>query len=400
MKKNLAKSVALFMVCIMLITAAPLNIFAAESYPASQEITTDTLDETADMLKGIADYLRSAKAYFFTKKFMSEEDIEKIDEATEILSDATAYLSGDGTASDSELSASDAITLKEVASLFEKIALYLNSVDYTSLGGIILKEILPEDTAKNMRKAAVALKAISAYFEENDLEDLGNDIKNEVSQETTTSRIKNIISFIGTTVKKVAGIFTGGYDLYENGLVGYLYDPAEKCFYTAADPWQRTLGYGFIYDGASPLVLINFDTLRLKFDYAGENWLVQVWKGQYGLVFYGAEIGVYNKPADRNVDIYDCADDEDMLKMSMDFYEYETGFLKKPTWEKKFSRPYGDYWWCTGFIPGNRNGEFENLRVSARITMKDYDMLSAFTTALSNQVISYETNGLDVIFSF
>lgn len=400
MKKILTKSIALVMTCVMLLCAAPMNIFAADSYTSDQDITLDTLNKTAAMLSSMADYLQSAKASLFTKKIVSDEEIKKIDDTAETLSDAVAYLSGTGTSAEKNISDSDVNALKEVAAIFEKIAFYLNSVDYTSLGGVILREILPDNSAQKFRKTAAALKAISAYFEENDLSDLKADIKNETSAETTVSRIKHVITFIANTLKSIPGVLLNGFDLKEDGIASYLYDPAEKCFYTASDPWQRSVGYGILYDVASPLVLINFDTVRLKFDYAGENWLIQVWKGQYGMVFYGGEIGVYTKPADRNVDIYDCADDDKLLKMSMDFYEYETGFLKKPVWEKKFSRPYGEYWWCTGFIPGNRLGEFENLRVSARITMKDYDMLKAFTDALSNQVISYKTNGLDVTFNY
>ncbi len=400
MKKNLTKSMALIMACVMLLCVAPVNIYAAESYTSDQNITLDTLTETADMLSSISDYFKSSRSSLLTKKFVSDEDMEKIDDTSEILSDAIVYLSGDDTSSDKDLSESEVNTLKEVAALFEKIALYLNSVDYTSLGGVILREILPDNAAQDVRKVAAALKTISTYLDENELEDIGTDIKNEISPVTTTTRIKQFLLFIKKTLTEVVGIFTQGFDVQENGLVGYLYDPAEKCFYTASDPWQRAMGYSVLYDGASPLVLINFDTLRLKFDYAGENWMIQIWKGQYGLVFYGAEIGVYSKPVERNLEIYDCADDDHLLKMSMDFYEYETGFLKKPVWEKKFSRPYGEYWWCTGFIPGNRNDEFENLRISARITMRDYDMLKAFTGALSNQVVSYETDGLDVIFTY
>ncbi len=399
MKKFFSKSIALVMACIMLLSVAPMNIYAAESYTSEPTVTLDTLSDAAATLNSVSSYFKSSKVSFLAKSLVSDDDMEKIDDTTEILSDAVVYLSGDDTSAGSDLSESDVNTLKEVAILFEEIALHLNSVDYTSLKGYILREILPDNAAEEMRKAAAALKTISTYLENNDLDAIGTNIKNEVSAETNFTRIKQFLLFIKKTLTEVFGVLTH-FNLQENGLAGYLYDPAEKCFYTASDPWQRAMAYTLIYDVASPFVWINFDTVRLKFDYAGENWMIQVWKGQYGMLFYGAEIGVYTKPVERNFGIYDCADDEHLLKMSMDFYEYETGFLKKPAWEKKFSRPYGDYWWCTGFLPGNKLGEFENLRLTARITMKDYDMLEAFTGALRNQVISYETNGLDVIFSY
>ena len=114
-------------------------------------------------------------------------------------------------------------------------------------------------------------------------------------------------------------------------------------------------------------------------------------------MFYGAEIGVYTKPVDRDYEHYDCASDDELLKMSFDFYEYN---LLSRKFEKEFSRPYGDYWWCTGFIPGNMIGRFNWMRVDARITMRDYDMLTSVKEALDKEGLSYSTNGLNVYISF
>ena len=190
-------------------------------------------------------------------------------------------------------------------------------------------------------------------------------------------------------------------DLSETGIAGYLYDSGEKCFYTASDPWQRTVGYNELFDVFSEVALIDFDTMRVKFDYKNKNWLIQIWKGQYGLLFYGAEIGVYNKPSDRKLAHYDAVKDNERLKMSMDFYEYKKElFSNKVEWKKQFSRPYGYYWWCTGFIPGNRNDEFEKLRVDARITAMDYDMLAGITASVKRQGIKYQVNGLDIRFTY
>ena len=184
-------------------------------------------------------------------------------------------------------------------------------------------------------------------------------------------------------------------EMEKSGVFGYLYDPSEKCFYTAADPWQRNVGYNSIFDTAAPLSLINFDTLRLRFEYDNKDWMIQLWKGQYGLIFYGAEVGVYTKPKDRTIMHYDCASDDEMLKMSMDFLEYKRG-----TWSKRFSRPYGYYWWCTGFVPGNKFGDFSGIGLDMRITAKDYTMLNALKGALDKNKITYTTKGLDVYFSY
>lgn len=186
----------------------------------------------------------------------------------------------------------------------------------------------------------------------------------------------------------------------ENGIFGYLYDPKEGCFYTSADPWQRAVGYNSVFDTMGPFTFIDFDTVRLRFPYGDKDWMIQLWKGQYGLVFYGAEVGVYTKPKDRDVMHYDAASDNEMLKMSMTFIEKETKLSGKTEWKEKFTRPYGYYWWCTGFLPGNVYGHFENLKLDMRITMKDYEMLSGVTAALKENGISYTVQGLDVYFVF
>ena len=185
-------------------------------------------------------------------------------------------------------------------------------------------------------------------------------------------------------------------EMEKSGILGYLYDPKEKCFYTSADPWQRVVGYNEAFDVMGPFTLISFDTMRLRFEYQDKDWMIQLWKGQYGLVFYGAEVGVYTKPKDRAVKHYDAASDSEMLKMSMTFLMKNS----KGQWIEKFSRPYGFYWWCTGFLPGNKYGKFDTMKLDMRITMKDYEMLSGVTAALKENGVPYTVKGLDVYFMY
>ncbi len=184
-------------------------------------------------------------------------------------------------------------------------------------------------------------------------------------------------------------------EMEKSGVLGYLYDPKGMYFYTSADPWQRNFGFNSLYDTAAPFTLINYDTLRLRFDYGSKNWMIQIWKGQYGLVFYGGEVGVYTKPKDREVMHFDCANDSELLKMSMTFNEKIFG-----KWYERFTRPYGDYWWCTGFLPGNKLGNFSTIRLDLRITAMDYTMLEGFKSTLKQNNVEYTVKGLDVYFSF
>ncbi len=237
--------------------------------------------------------------------------------------------------------------------------------------------------------------------------------------------------YIGAADSKIYGNFGEVVSLYyepieipetvypddwdQTGIIGYLYDPEAQCFYTADDPWQRNFGYNELYDQSASLVAIIIETCRLKFEYDDRDWMIQLWKGNYGFILYGAEIGIYTKPKDRAIEHYDCATNEDMLQMEMTLYE-KTEVLGVETWVKTFSRPYQRQWWHTGFVFGNVMTRFDtDLRLYARITMRDYAMLAACEGAfreqgfikadLSNlaQVVKaegnfYTTNGLDISF--
>ncbi len=203
-------------------------------------------------------------------------------------------------------------------------------------------------------------------------------------------------------------------DWQETGVIGYLYDPVEKCFYTADDTWQRNFGYSEIYDNAASLVVIIIETCRIKFEYDKRDWMFQLWKGQYGWVLYGAEIGIYTKDQNKPVDHYNCATDEDMLQMEMVLWEKQT-VLGKETWVRSFGRPYERQWWHTGFVWGNMIGRNKDLKMEARITMRDYAMLDAVVKAFREKGFdevtgswkdiltkgkndSFYVNGLDVYF--
>jgi fibronectin type 3 domain-containing protein len=181
------------------------------------------------------------------------------------------------------------------------------------------------------------------------------------------------------------------------GVFGYLYDYNEKCFYTADDTWQRNFGYSEIYDNGASLIVIVIETARIKFDYDNRNWMFQLWKGQYGWVLYGAEIGIYNKEKNRPVEHYTCSNDEDMIQMQMDLYENVGG-----TWQKSFSRPYERQWWHTGFVWGNMIGRNKDLQMRARLTMRDFDMLDAVVKGFKEagfKEVKTDLNSLLGIFS-
>ena len=189
--------------------------------------------------------------------------------------------------------------------------------------------------------------------------------------------------------------------LKQTGLVGYLLDTKEGVFFTADDPWQRNFGFNKLYDLASQFVWIQYDTNRFYFKYQGSDWMLQPWKGQYGAILYGAELGVYKKYTERDADHYDCAQDQDLLMMSMDFERYYwNADQTKGEWKHEFSRPYGSYWWCTGFKLGyirlakptdivytneaSDEQTFPEIRANYRVTVKDFEMLHGLIQGLKD----------------
>ena len=183
--------------------------------------------------------------------------------------------------------------------------------------------------------------------------------------------------------------------IFDDGLGGYQYDPDGNFYYTSTDPWQRYGGYNELYDLGAPFVGIFMDTMRLKFEYDDKDWLIQFWKGQYGYLFVGHEIGVYTKPKDREVEHYDALTENDENALYMSMTGYRNG-------EEIYTREYGRYWWCTGFVPGRleKMTDRSELSLSCRINAKDYAMLLAICGALKENGYvlgeNFTTNGLDV----
>lgn len=181
--------------------------------------------------------------------------------------------------------------------------------------------------------------------------------------------------------------------LFDQGMAGFQFNKTGNYYYTNTDPWQRTLGYNELYDNGAAFVAIYIDTMRCKFRYDNKDWMIQFWKGQYGYVFIGHEIGVYYKNTDRTAEHYDCVSDEDSLYMEMDGLR---------DGEVLYHRDYGKYWWCTGFVPGklDKFADRSELQIDARITMKDKEMLNAFVDSLEQNGMvkghDYTVKGLDV----
>lgn len=181
------------------------------------------------------------------------------------------------------------------------------------------------------------------------------------------------------------------------GILGYMYDADAGCFYNTVDAVHRVAGFSPVYDIFGPVAICFYDTVRLDLTYNKLDWRIQLWKGQYGWCFIGGEAGVYTRRAGSvNVaDFYACASDSNMLKMSMVIYNYG---------QKLFTRPYGYYWWCTGYVFGVNPGALGSvvgspdtsaLKMILRITLKDKTMTDLFVKALQKENFKNGSNYLN-----
>lgn len=189
------------------------------------------------------------------------------------------------------------------------------------------------------------------------------------------------------------------YDDDGGGLakIGYDYDARQGIFFSAMNPWNRQVGYCLAYDAIGPLFQTNLDTKRFKFSFGGYDWMIQVWKGQYGAYSTGAEIGTYYREPDTVYfppSLYLCVPDEMMLEVEMDLY-YKDEFL--------FNRPLQKNWWLTGFVVF-QSCEPEDVRVDAKIVFPGEEMRDAFITALEGYGYiageTYTVTGCCVAFSY
>lgn len=226
------------------------------------------------------------------------------------------------------------------------------------------------------------------------------------AEKTTTEKLTEKVTAAVKTTTELATLVSGKFsevftmpqapkyippdtniDFNKVNIASYKYDPNGNYYYTDdKDCWQSNFGYNEGYDRLAVVGVMYYDTVRTKFVYDNKEWLIQIWKGQYGYCFVGGEVGVYTRPVGKSGTAYSCAAKEDWLKMEMTFLWK----FNSDTYEPTFTRPYTEYWWCTGFVVGYEADESvatrEQFRLVTHITFKDTAMADAFCKA-------FEANG-------
>lgn len=156
---------------------------------------------------------------------------------------------------------------------------------------------------------------------------------------------------------------------------GYSYNLSQDLFSSRIDAWQRSFGYGSLYDNAASHLGIVFDCFPVYFNYQGRTWLIELWKGQYG-INTGCEIGIYYADRILHEDelentIFQSVSDSDMLPMAFTLQRIEDNIACLA----------GKHWWLTAFRPGCFS-QPSDLRMHASITFPTAEMTNAFVKEL------------------
>lgn len=173
--------------------------------------------------------------------------------------------------------------------------------------------------------------------------------------------------------------------------VGFNMNLSEMLVYATINCWMRNFGFCYLYDvlANSMPVFFNYITRRFKFEYNDLEYMIQIWKGNY-TVSNGGEVGVYCRDKAKFGSYYDCANDEQMLEMSMQILHGDKVLVNKPLQL---------HWWVNGFNLGTRMYLPESLTMKFSIVMKDEEMLKAFCEAIDNHYrhdVTYTVDGLTV----
>lgn len=177
---------------------------------------------------------------------------------------------------------------------------------------------------------------------------------------------------------------------------GYCFHCDSGLFSSTTDAWQKQAGYTWLYDYMAPRFQMVFDALPVYFDYRGRTWLIELWKGQYG-INTGAEIGIYHADsiipeADYKTTWFSCAQDHEMLDCSFVLCNRRNDCFHNA----------GRHWWLTAFLVGCFSRP-SDLSMEATICFPNREMLSAFLDGLKRAGYREDSiciKGLHVSFVF
>lgn len=156
---------------------------------------------------------------------------------------------------------------------------------------------------------------------------------------------------------------------------GFYFIPSQDIMTSRLDAWQKEFGYCSLYDKSASHFNMVFDCEPVYFNYDNRTWMIEFWKGQYGINI-GGEIGIYQADVILSPDQYDrtlfhAVSENELLPISMNM-----NFKGSPLFS--VCQPH---WWLTGFRMGSYC-EPEDLVMDISITFLNEDMLQCFVKSL------------------
>ena len=158
--------------------------------------------------------------------------------------------------------------------------------------------------------------------------------------------------------------------------LSYSYSAADDYFYVDDSSWEENFAFNRLYDMDAVYTVMYLDTFHVYYNHGGYDRMIQFWKGQYGLLFLGGEIGLYYKDPSGTTSHYNCADEDMEIFMQMTVYREGYGEL--------FTRPYASHWWTTAFVPGKlkKFTDRTDLTMVAKLTFKTEEERAKFCEGL------------------
>lgn len=156
---------------------------------------------------------------------------------------------------------------------------------------------------------------------------------------------------------------------------GFAYLPSEDIFTSRLDAWQRDKGYEAKYDTMAVGAGMVIDAFPVYFNYEGRTWLVEFWKGQYG-INTGGEVGIYHAkgvipPHAYHTAHFEAVSDAELPRICSCL----------DTAEETFYEICARHWWLTGFRMGVYTKP-SRLRLATTLIFPEQEMALAFWEGL------------------
>lgn len=183
---------------------------------------------------------------------------------------------------------------------------------------------------------------------------------------------------------------------------GYAYEPLQDIFITRHDAPQKLFGYTTFYDLSAPYFNMVFDYETFYFDYNNKTWLIEIWKGQYG-INAGCELGIYYAdeivpPEKYSSTIFHAAENNDQLLITLKLNQH---LSNRAASHARLGQIRMHHWWPTIFKMGTFSKP-DQLFVNTSIRFRDHAMLRSFIQSFTDTLPDtfYKINGLTVYFTF